>query len=83
MTDIKQYEPLWGAWHVDSLIGEGSFGKVYKVRREEFGKTYYAAVKMLSIPQSDADIRQVRGEGMDEVSIRNYFHAWRIVPLSI
>jgi hypothetical protein len=26
MTDIKQYEPLWGSWHVDALIGEGSFG---------------------------------------------------------
>ena len=38
MGDIKQYEPLWGAWYMDSLIGEGSFGKVYKVRREEFGK---------------------------------------------
>ena len=76
MSDIKQYEPLWGAWQVDSLIGEGSFGKVYKVRREEFGKTYYSAVKMLSIPQSEADIRQIRGEGMDEASVRSYFHAF-------
>ena len=31
MTDIKQYEPLWGSWYVDSLIGEGSFGRVYRV----------------------------------------------------
>ena len=45
MSDIKQYEPLWGAWHVDSLIGEGSFGKVYKVRREEFGKTLFGVVQ--------------------------------------
>ena len=71
MTDIKQYEPLWGAWHVDSLIGEGSFGRVYKVHREEFGKAYYSAVKMISIPQNEADVRQIRGEVMDEASVRS------------
>ena len=76
MTDIKQYEPLWGAWQVESLIGEGSFGKVYKVSREEFGKTYYSAVKQISIPQNEADLRQIRGEGMDDASLRSYFHAF-------
>jgi len=76
MSDIKQYEPLWGAWHVDSFIGEGSYGKVYKVRREEFGKTYYSAVKIISIPQSNADVRAIQGEGMDEASSRSYFHAF-------
>ena len=76
MSDIKQYEPLWGAWQVESLIGEGSFGKVYKVRRDEFGKTYHSAVKIITIPQNEADIRQIRGEGMDEASVRSYFHAF-------
>ncbi|MDR1049109.1 MAG: serine/threonine protein kinase [Synergistaceae bacterium] len=76
MTDIKQYEPLWGAWYVDSLIGEGSFGKVYKVRKEEFGKTYHSAVKILSIPQSESDLRRARSEGLDDASARSYFHAF-------
>jgi serine/threonine protein kinase len=76
MTDIKQYEPLWGAWHVESLIGEGSFGKVYKVRRDEFGKTYHSAVKMISIPQNEAALRQAQSEGMTGDSIRSYFHAF-------
>ncbi|MDR1203988.1 MAG: DUF4115 domain-containing protein [Peptococcaceae bacterium] len=76
MTDIKQYEPLWGSWYVDSLIGEGSFGKVYKVRREEFGKTYYSAVKIISVPQNEADLRQMRSEGLNEASARSYFHAF-------
>ncbi len=76
MGDIRQYEPLWGAWYIDSLIGEGSFGKVYKVRREEFGKTYYSAVKIFTIPQNEADLRQIRGEGMDDASARSYFHAF-------
>ncbi|MCL2301036.1 MAG: serine/threonine protein kinase [Firmicutes bacterium] len=76
MIDINTYAPLWGSWHVESLIGEGSFGKVYKVRKEEFGKTYYSAVKIISIPQSEADLRHMRGEGLDEASVRSYFQAF-------
>ena len=76
MSGIKQYEPLWGAWKVDSLIGEGSFGKVYKVSREEFGITYYSAVKIITIPQSDADLRQIQSEGMDEASLKSFFQAF-------
>ena len=76
MSDIKQYEPLWGTWHVDSLLGEGSYGKVYKVRKEEFGKTYEAAVKIISIPQSEAELRQAKNDGLDSVSATSYFHAF-------
>ena len=76
MTDIKQYEPLWGAWYVDEQLGEGSYGKVYKVHKEEFGRTYEAAVKMLSIPQNESDILQAKSEGLDEESARSYFQAF-------
>jgi serine/threonine protein kinase len=76
MTDIKQYEPLWGSWYVDKLIGEGSFGKVYRVKKEEFGRTYYSAVKIISIPQSDSDLRQLKNEGLDDVSLRSYFQSF-------
>ena len=34
MDSIRKYEPLWGVWYVESLIGEGSFGKVYRVSRQ-------------------------------------------------
>lgn len=76
MTDIKQYEPLWGSWYVDSLLGEGSYGKVYKVHKDEFGKRYEAAVKIISIPQSEAELRQAQSDGMDAASARSYFHAF-------
>ena len=77
MDAIKKYEPLWGAWYIDGdALGEGSFGKVYKVRREEFGTTHYAAVKMLTIPQSDEDLRRVQNEGLDEASARSYFQSF-------
>ncbi|MDR1376347.1 MAG: serine/threonine protein kinase, partial [Synergistaceae bacterium] len=76
MSDIKEYEPLWGSWHVESLIGKGAFGKVYKVKKEEFGKSYYSAVKILSIPQNETDLRWAKSEGLNEASARSYFHAF-------
>ncbi|MCL2301035.1 MAG: protein kinase [Firmicutes bacterium] len=76
MTTISSYAPLWGNWHIDGFLGAGSFGRVYKVRAEAFGQTRYAAVKMLSIPQDEAQVRQMRGEGLDEASVRSYFQAF-------
>ena len=76
MSDIKQYEPLWGSWYIDEQLGEGSFGKVYKVHKEEFGKIYYAAVKMISIPQSQAELEQALNEGLDDASARSYFQTF-------
>lgn len=76
MTDIKIYEPLWGSWYVDEQLGEGSFGKVYKVHKEEFSRIYEAAVKIISIPQSEADILQAKSEGLNDESARSYFQAF-------
>ena len=75
MSDIKDYEPLWGSWYVDQLLGEGSFGRVYKVHKDEFGNMYYAAVKMLSIPQSEDEIERARQE-MPEETIPTYFRGF-------
>ena len=76
MDKVKKYEPLWGAWYVDSVLGTGSLGKVYKIHKEEFGRIYEAALKMISIPQSESDIQQmIKTNGIiDENSIRTYFN---------
>ena len=37
----------WPEWKIVEKIGEGSFGKVYKARRTEQGKTFYSAIKLL------------------------------------
>ena len=69
----KQYEPIFGAWHITLLIGEGSFGKVFEMEREDFGVTYKAALKAITIPASQSEVRSVMSEGMDESSVRTYF----------
>ena len=44
ITYYKQFEPIFGSWKIDHLIGEGSFGKVFEITREDFGVTYKAAL---------------------------------------
>ena len=71
----KQYEPIFGVWHITRLIGEGSFGKVFEMEREDFGQVYKAALKAITIPASQSEVRSVRSEGMDEESVRATFYS--------
>ncbi len=66
----------WPGWQNVGLIGEGSFGKVYKIQREEFGQVYEAALKVITIPASKADLRTAFDEGMDEESVTDYFRSF-------
>lgn len=70
-----RFEDVWPEWHECELIGEGSFGKVFKAKREEFGESFYSAIKVLSVPKSSQDIRQERAQGMSDVEIHAYFQS--------
>ena len=76
MPDIgyyKKYEPIFGSWHINRLIGEGNFGSVYEIERKEFGTTMKAALKAITIPQNRSELESVMSEGMDEVSAATYY----------
>ncbi|MBR6007108.1 MAG: protein kinase [Clostridia bacterium] len=73
MDVIKKFEPLFGDWYIESFIGAGSFGRVYKAYREEFGEKYYSAIKYFSIPASEEEVNSLREDGMDEKSISTYY----------
>ena len=61
-------------WHIVRKIGSGSFGTVYEIAREDFGSQYRAALKVISIPQSEQDLSQIRKNiGKDEGSLEIYF----------
>lgn len=64
---------LWKGWRVEEFIGEGSFGKVYKIVKEEFGYTYKAALKVLQIPQSQSEVQIVKREGLSGEETAEYF----------
>ena len=63
------YEP----WKIIKPIGQGTFGTVYEIQREEFGETYKAALKVISIPQSESEIISNRASGMDNQSMSMYY----------
>lgn len=66
-------ENVWPNWHVESRIGQGGFGSVYKVKKELFGDITWSAVKVVSIPNDPAEIKDMSASGLDEESIREYY----------
>ena len=75
-TEFSKYEPLFGSWKINKLIGEGNYGRVYEIEREDFGVTYRAALKAITIPKNQSDIKSVMSEGMDEESASTYFRSF-------
>lgn len=65
---------VFGKWRIERKIGEGSFGTVYEIRREDFGQVYRAALKVIAVPQNEAELKNVRQEGMNDESIHGYFY---------
>lgn len=62
-------------WNVDGCIGEGAFGKVYKISRQDFGHIYDAALKVIEVPQSQSEVDAVRNDGMSEQNVTQYFQS--------
>ena len=73
MDIIRKFEPLFGEWVAESLLGAGSFGRVYKIRREAFGESFYSAMKYISLPQNDGELQQLRFEGLEDNAISDYY----------
>lgn len=73
INNYKKYEPFFNSWYITRMIGEGSFGKVYEVEREDFGRNYKSALKIITIPQNKNEIKSAMADGMDEKSTRAYF----------
>ena len=72
-SGIKKYEPIWGEWYVDSLIGKGSYGDVYKIYKTQNGKRIEAAAKYISIPRDENERNSIysTGAAIDEDSFKS------------
>ena len=64
---------VWPEWKITEKIGEGSFGKVYKAQRTEKGRSFYSAIKILTIPANKSELDSIRAESSGEASTREYF----------
>ncbi len=70
---MEQDKISWPGWEVVRKIGSGSFGAVYEIRRDVFGREERAALKVLSIPESQEEVEELYTEGYDEASITTHY----------
>ena len=64
---------VFGDWEIVRELGEGSYGKVFELRKTSFGVTAKSALKLIRIPKSVSEIREALSEGMDEKTVTSYF----------
>ena len=64
---------LWEEWKVKERIGQGSFGSGYRIEKQDFGRSVFSALKVISVPQNQADIDSLYSEGMSEAEISHYY----------
>lgn len=70
MYDI---EKTWPKWKIIRTIGEGSFGKVFEIERNEYGIEEHSALKVISIPKSVSEIQALKNDGMTDADSTAYF----------
>ena len=70
MYDI---EKTWPKWKIVRTIGEGSFGKVFEIERNEYGIEEHSALKVISIPKSVGEIQALKNDGMTDADSTAYF----------
>ncbi|HYF84517.1 MAG TPA: protein kinase [Clostridia bacterium] len=73
VSAIERYQPLWGFWRVEELIGQGGGCEVYRAYKEEWGKRYISTVKLMSFSIGKSDIKEAQDIGIDEASMPEYF----------
>ena len=68
-------QKVWGDWNVGEKLGEGSFGQVYFVQKERLGVIQKAAVKVVRIPASDAEVEEIKAAyGLAEEQLKEFFY---------
>ena len=75
MTHLEIVKRVWSDWIIHEKLGEGSFGQVFRARKERFGVTQEAAIKVVRIPGDDAELNRVQsGYGLNEQELKEYFY---------
>ena len=72
----ENHFPVYPGWETVRLLGQGSFGAVYEIRRDVLGLQERAALKHISLPQSQSEVEELLGSGYDEASITAQFRSY-------
>lgn len=69
----EEIKKVLGDWEIVRHLGAGKYGRVYEIQRMDFGTLYRAALKVIKIPQSTEEVKEIRAAGMNNEEISNYF----------
>jgi serine/threonine protein kinase len=66
---IYSYQPLFGSWYIYEQIGKGTFGTVYKIKRQEKGFYAESAVKIITFPSDEyyRDTQSIIGKNKQDL----------------
>lgn len=73
MSNASDISKLWPGWEPDGLLGTGPFGKVYLAHTRIGGRTVFAAVKIITMPNSEEAIKDAEKQGVHPELLRTYF----------
>lgn len=73
MESYKKYEPIFGSWKIKRKIGEGNFGAVFEIEREDFDVKYKSALKIITVPRTQSEVKNATLEGMTNENVTRYF----------
>lgn len=65
---------VFNNWIITNVIGEGSFGKVFKIQRSDDFTTDYSALKVITVPQNDSELRSLIESGKTQEQARKYLY---------
>ena len=74
--DTLDKRAVWPGWETVRLIGQGSFGAVYEIRRNVYGSVERAALKHIAIPQNASDLQELRANGYPEEDIAESYREY-------
>lgn len=62
----------WKGWEIVRRLGSGSFGTVYEIRREMYGVSEKAALKVIPVPKNMDTLYDLYGSTLDSAGIENW-----------
>lgn len=63
---------VWPEWQIVRRLGRGSYGTVYEAVRKDLRVERRAAIKVISIPQNEAEIDSLCSNGVPEDDVKTY-----------
>ena len=72
----QELNGVWPGWFAVRLLGRGAFGAVYEIQRNVRGNLEKAAMKVLRVPDSDAEVARIQFQGMTWHNTEEYYEKY-------